>query len=72
MEYRVEIKEQAIKELGKLHPDIGRKILDSIESLSLNPRPRQSIKLLESASSYRMRVNDYRMLYQIDDSEKWS
>ncbi len=70
MEYRVEVKDHAIKELAKLQPDIGRKILDSIESLASNPRPRQSIKLRESASSYRLRVGDYRVIYQIDDSEK--
>jgi mRNA interferase RelE/StbE len=70
MEYRVEVKEPAIKELAKLQPDIGRKILDSIEFLASNPRPRQSIKLRESASSYRLRVGDYRVLYQIYDSEK--
>jgi mRNA interferase RelE/StbE len=70
MEYRVEIKEHATKELAKLQPDIGRKILHSVESLSSNPRPRQSIKLRESASSYRLRVGDYRVLYQVDDAEK--
>jgi mRNA interferase RelE/StbE len=70
MEYRVEVKEQAIKELAKLQPDVGRKIFESIEFLASNPRPRQSIKLRESASSYRLRVGDYRVLYQIDDSEK--
>jgi len=70
MEYRVEVKEHAIKELAKIKPDAGRKILDSLESLASNPRPRQSIKLKESASSYRLRVGDYRVLYQVDDSEK--
>jgi mRNA interferase RelE/StbE len=70
MEYRVEVKEHAVKELAKLQPDIGRKILDSIESLASNPRPRPSIKLRESASSYRLRVGDYRVLYQVDDSDK--
>ncbi len=70
MEYRVEVKEPAIKELAKLQPDIGRKILASIESLASNPRPRQSIKLRESPSSYRLRVGDYRVLYQINDAEK--
>jgi mRNA interferase RelE/StbE len=70
MEYRVELKEPAIKELAKLQADIGIKILASIESLASNPRPRQSIKLRESASSFRLRVGDYRVLYQIDDSDK--
>jgi mRNA interferase RelE/StbE len=70
MEYRVEVNEQAIKELAKFQRDIGIRILRSIESLALNPRPVRSHKLRESVSSYRLRVGDYRVLYQIDDSDK--
>lgn len=51
-------------------PNRGRQLLQSIESLSSNPRPRQSRKLKGSRSSYRMRVGDYRILYQVDDGEK--
>ena len=70
MEYRVEVKERAIKELTQLQPDIGERILRAIESLAANPRPIQSHKLRESISSYRLRVGDYRVLYQIDDGDK--
>ncbi len=70
MEYRVEVKKRAIKELARLQPDMGRRILHSIESLASNPRPRQSSELSESVSSYRLRVGDYRVLYQIDDNDK--
>jgi mRNA interferase RelE/StbE len=70
MEYRVEVKERAIKELDKLQADIGSKVLNSLEALASNPRPAQSRKLVETASSYRLRVGDYRVLYQIDDKDK--
>jgi mRNA interferase RelE/StbE len=70
MEYRVEVKESAIKELARLQSDIGKRILHSIEMLASNPRPIQSRKLSASISSHRLRVGDYRVLYQVDDSEK--
>jgi len=70
MEYRVEVKDRAIKELAKLQADIGRRVLNSLEALAVNPRPMQSRKLVETASSYRLRVGDYRVLYQVDDKGK--
>jgi mRNA interferase RelE/StbE len=70
MEYRVEVKERAIKELAKLKGDIGIKVLNSLESLASNPRPVQSQKLTDTANSFRLRVGDYRVLYQIDDKGK--
>jgi mRNA-degrading endonuclease RelE of RelBE toxin-antitoxin system len=65
--YRVEVKRKAYKELMHVQPDIGREILISIEALGTNPRPRQSHKLAESESSYRLRVRDYRVNYRVDD-----
>ena len=53
-----------------VQPDIGRGILISVEALGTNPRPRQSHKLAESESSYRLRVGDYRVIYQVDDEAK--
>ena len=69
-QYRLEVKRKAIKELAKVHPDAGLKLLTSIESLASAPRPRQSHKLSGSMNSYRLRVGDYRVLYQIDDDSK--
>jgi mRNA interferase RelE/StbE len=69
-QYRLEVKNITIKELEKLHPDIGMRLLKSIENLPSTPRPRQSHKLHSSNNSYRLRVGDYRVLYQIDDASK--
>ncbi len=66
--YRLEVKDQALKELSRVRPDVGRRLLQSIESLASDPRPRQSHKLSESRNSYRLRVGDYRVLYQVDDA----
>jgi mRNA interferase RelE/StbE len=69
-QYQLEVKKRAIKELEKLRPDIGKKLLASIGSLASNPKPRQSHKLSGSTDSYRLRVGNYRVLYQIDNNAK--
>ena len=69
-QYKLEVKAKAIKELEKLHPDIGMRLLQSIENLPFSPRTRQSHKLRGSSDSYRLRVGDYRVLYQIDEDSK--
>lgn len=62
-QYRLEVKRKATKELEKVRPDMGLKLLASIESLKSNPKPRQSHKLSGSTDSYRLRVGDYRVIY---------
>jgi mRNA interferase RelE/StbE len=69
-QYRVQIKQSAAKELARVAPELGRNVLQSIERLSSIPRPKQSRKLARSKSSYRLRVGDYRVLYQVDDKAK--
>ena len=68
--YRIEVKQKAYKELARIQPSIGTRILNSIEALISNPRPRQSRKLAESENSYRLRVGDYRIIYKINETEK--
>jgi mRNA interferase RelE/StbE len=69
-QYRLEIKRNAAKELSKVRPDVGMKLLKYIDALASNPRPRQSHKLKLSSSSYRLRIGEYRVLYQINDELK--
>jgi len=68
--YQLEVKRRAVKELSRVRPDIGIRLLQYIESLASDPRPRQSRKLSESENSYRLRVGDYRVLYQVDDEAR--
>jgi mRNA interferase RelE/StbE len=62
---------------GSLEHDLKRidrqhipRILDVIESLAENPFPIQSRKMKGSESSYRLRVGDYRVIYQVDTENK--
>lgn len=65
--YKIEFKKSALKELRFLEKKIIPTIYKRIENLTYNPRPVNSVKLVTSERSYRMRIGDYRVIYQIDD-----
>ncbi|TAL36803.1 MAG: type II toxin-antitoxin system RelE/ParE family toxin [Spirochaetes bacterium] len=41
-----------------------------MELLGGDPRPQGSRKLVDTISSYRIRIGDYRVIYQIDDDAR--
>jgi mRNA interferase RelE/StbE len=68
--YKVEIKKSAFKELRSLNKKVIPNVWRHIKKLSKNPRPAGSVKLWSSKSNYRIRIGDYRVIYQIDDLPK--
>ena len=68
--YRVEIGRSAANDLEGLQPQQASRIVAALEALADEPRPRKSRKLTGSDNSYRIRVGNYRILYQIDDPDK--
>lgn len=68
--YKVEIVTSARKELGSLRDPLLKRIVAALSALSGEPRPRGCKKLVGSDSNYRLRVGDYRIVYQIDDSSR--
>jgi len=69
MPYQVIIKRPAEKELDSLSAGLRRRITERLLSLEENPRP-QGVKKLQGENAFRLRVGDYRVLYQIDDQAK--
>ena len=67
MAYRIEFSRRANREFGKLPSQILSRIRPRIESLSLNPRPKDSKKLAGSENVWRIRVGDYRVVYEVYD-----
>jgi mRNA interferase RelE/StbE len=65
-EYKINIKRSAEKELESLPDKIHNKVVSRLLLLKNNPRP-QGVKKLRSETGYRIRVGDYRVLYDIDD-----
>lgn len=66
--YQIEWKNSARKELKKLPPEVIRKIIDAVESLADNPQPPNCRKLVGSERTWRIRVGDYRIIYNIFSS----
>jgi mRNA interferase RelE/StbE len=67
--YSVEWDTRAIKELNALGKKERTKILERVAMLGTTPRPPGCKKLHDKESAYRIRVGDYRVIYQIRDSQ---
>ncbi|MDQ2720078.1 MAG: type II toxin-antitoxin system RelE/ParE family toxin [Bacteroidota bacterium] len=66
MAYQVNLKKQATKVLETINEPYYAKLKKAIYGLADNPRPQGYIKL-RSRNGYRIRVADYRILYEIFD-----
>ncbi|MBF4563391.1 type II toxin-antitoxin system RelE/ParE family toxin [Microbacterium sp. VKM Ac-2870] len=65
--YRVEFTTAAAKEVRKLEPQIRRRVLAAIANLETDPRPSGVRKLAGHESAWRVRIGDYRVLYEISN-----
>lgn len=63
--YRIELKSSAAKELEKLPRKMIPRVVTAINKLAENPYPRGVKKLAGFERTYRIRVGDYRILYDI-------
>jgi mRNA interferase RelE/StbE len=68
--YEIQWKHSAEKELRGIDRQFISRILEAINSLADDPYPAQHRKLQGSESSYRIRIGDYRVIYQIDIEKK--
>lgn len=69
MPYKVGLYHKAIKQLEKISKNERITIGGKINSLKTDPRPAISLRLVNE-QLYRMRVGNYRVLYEIDDAQK--
>ena len=67
MAYTVIIERGALRDIKRLSSPIRARIDKHILLLADNPRPQGIEKLAGSDCSYRLRVGDYRILYEIHD-----
>jgi mRNA interferase RelE/StbE len=67
--YKIEWKRSAEKELRAIDKQHIPKIIETVESLVIDPFPSKSRKLRDVEKSYRIRVGNYRVVYQVDVEE---
>jgi mRNA interferase RelE/StbE len=68
--YEALIERTAERDLKSLPTSIFNRIVSRIKTLSENPRPSGCHKLVGSRNDWRIRIGDYRVVYEIDDPHK--
>lgn len=68
--YSVEFKQSVSKDLKKIQRRIVESILVKIEKLKTDPYKSDIKKLFGTKSFFRLRVGDYRIIFQILSAEK--
>jgi mRNA interferase RelE/StbE len=67
MAHRVVLTKRAYRDLKQLPPAVYTRIIRRIELLASEPRPPGARKIKDSADRYRIRIGDYRVIYQVED-----
>ncbi len=70
MSYSVNIRPAAQRQFARLPANIRKAIGSELEGLALDPRPHGCRTMVGSTNSYRIRVADYRVIYEIDDTAR--
>jgi len=67
MQYQLIIKPAAEKSLDKVPLPFRRRVLDAMKELRSNPRPAGVVKLAGDDNLWRIRVGNYRVVYEVHD-----
>jgi mRNA interferase RelE/StbE len=68
--HEVLIERGAEKDLNRLPTDVFQRVVTAIRALKDSARPPGSKKLAGAPPGWRVRVGDYRIVYEIDDRAK--
>ncbi len=67
--YRVRFGPRAARQFRKLPPDVQRRLDPGILALANDPRPPGCVKLSSEDALWRIRVGDFRIVYQVFDAD---
>ena len=70
MKFEVLLERKAEQDLKKLPDNIYSRIIKTLHKLSQNPLPNGSRKITGSVNDWRVRVGDYRIVYEVLRKEK--
>lgn len=65
--YEVLLEGNAQRDLKRLPTEVFHRITSEIGALANNPRPHGCRKIVGSQSDWRIRIGEYRIIYEIDD-----
>jgi mRNA interferase RelE/StbE len=69
MSYTLIVPKPVQKQLDQLPNIVRNRVIDRILLLAEEPLPPGAIKLQGCENNYRIRIGDYRVIYEIDDEE---
>ncbi len=69
MQYSISYVPSAAKVIRKLDKPTARRLLEAIEGLASDPRPPGCIQLKGGGGEFRIRVGDYRLVYDVKDDQ---
>ncbi|HAX79409.1 MAG TPA: type II toxin-antitoxin system mRNA interferase toxin, RelE/StbE family [Cyanobacteria bacterium UBA11372] len=69
MTYTVIIPKIVQKQIDSLPEDIYERVIEKLQQLAEDPCPSGVVKLKGTDNEYRIRIGDYRVLYEINDEE---
>lgn len=67
--YKIIWKKSALKELYKIRKDSIPRIVEAVESLISDPIPSGVKKLSGSERTYRLRIGNYRVIYELEEDK---
>ncbi len=67
MSYQVSLRPGAERQRRKLDAQIRQRVNEALLALEDTPRPLGVVKLRGSDREWRIRIGDYRIIYEIDD-----
>ena len=63
--YNVILKPSLQKDFRRLTPQLLARVFERIKKLQINPFPPQALKLSGAERLYRLRIGDYRIIYEV-------
>lgn len=68
--YKIIFKKKALKSLNKLPQNVAKTIREKLEAIAANPYAEHpNTKKLQGRDGYRLRVGDWRVIYEIQNDE---
>lgn len=68
--YEVLLERRAERDIKKLPTEVFHRIIPHIKALSENPKPSGCRKIAGSKDDWRVRIGEYRIIYEIDEKAR--
>ncbi|MEH2120311.1 type II toxin-antitoxin system RelE family toxin [Nostoc sp.] len=67
MSYQVALAPSAVQRIAELDSEVQQRLAQKLEELGLNPRPEDAHLLKDTERLYKVRLGEYRIIYQIQE-----